>query len=361
MQSVIIGYCAAGSCADDRVQGRVKAAIYQGGRSVRIGVSFARTPQAGEVRIRVSHCGVCGTDLHVFLGDLDARVKPPQIIGHETSGVIEEVGPDVTAWKPGDRVTVLPVISCSICPTCRAGHGHVCPKLRVLGVDDVGGMQSSWTVPAKNCFRLPDAMSLAHGALIEPLAVACHDVLLAKIERGEKALVIGGGPIGALCALVARHDGAEVAVVEVNPFRIDLMRRIGLTVVNPKETAVEGFVADWTNGEGCDLAFEVSGTQPGADLMTDIVLPKGRIVLVSVYGFRPQVTLYKFFARELSLIGVRLYNAADFDRAITLAASGALPLTDVITATEPIDRLQAVFEDLTSGGPAMKVLIECSA
>jgi 2-desacetyl-2-hydroxyethyl bacteriochlorophyllide A dehydrogenase len=220
-------------------------------------------------------------------------------------------------------------------------------------------MQSYWNAPAANLFRLPETMPLAHGALIEPLAVACHDVKLARIVPGEKALVVGGGPIGVLCALVARHDGAEVAVVEVNAFRVDLMRSMGLTVVNPREADAAAFVQDWTGGEGVDLAFEVSGTQPGADLMTAVLRPKGRVVLVSVYGFRPQVDLYRFFARELSLLGVRLYDGSDFERAITLASAGFVPAGTFITGTRPIGEIQAAFEDLSSGGNSMKVLIEC--
>jgi (R,R)-butanediol dehydrogenase/meso-butanediol dehydrogenase/diacetyl reductase len=337
----------------------VTAAIYEGGRRVRVGESRPVAPKVGEVRLRVSHCGVCGSDIHIFLGDLDRRAVPPRIIGHETSGVIEEVGEGVDGWQTGDPVTVLPVLSCGECPTCLSGNEHVCPRVQVLGVDQTGGMQTSWTVPAAKLFRLPAGMPLAHGALIEPLAVACHDVLLAKLTPGEKALVIGGGPIGALVALVARHEGADVVVAEVNPFRVELMRSMGLTVVNPKDTAIERFIADWS-GDGVDVVFEVSGTQPGADLMTAALRPKGRVVLVSVYGFRPQVDLYRFFARELSLIGVRLYNARDFERAIELAASGALPLTSVITATEPIGKIQSVFEDLVAGGNSMKVLVECS-
>ncbi len=337
----------------------MNAAIYEGGRRVRVGESHRQEPGPGEVRIAVSHCGICGTDLHIFLGDLDHRVQPPQVIGHEMSGVIEALGERVRGWTPGDRVTVLPVVSCGVCATCRAGHAHVCPQLKVLGVDAVGGMQSYWNAPAANLFRLPVSMPLAHGALIEPLAVACHDVKLARIQAGEKALVIGGGPIGALCALVARHDQADVAVVEVNPFRVELMRSMGLTVVNPQDTDAAAFVRDWTNGEGADLAFEVSGTQPGADLMTAVLRPKGRVVLVSVYGFRPQVDLYRFFARELILMGVRLYDGSDFERAIELASAGLVPAEHFITGTEPIGRIQAAFEHLVAGGNSMKVLIEC--
>ncbi len=339
----------------------MKAAIYEGGKRVRIGESTPVVPGEGQVRLRVSHCGICGTDLHIFLGDLDRRAVPPRVIGHETSAVIEEVGAGVKGWHAGDAVAVLPVLSCGVCATCRSGNPHVCPKLRVLGVDSTGGMQASWTVPAANLFRLPAGLSPELAALVEPMAVACHDVALARIKPGEKCLVIGGGPIGALCALVAKHDGADVVVSEVNAFRIGLLEAAGLRTVNPRETSVDEFVLDWTGGQGVDLSFEVSGTQPGADLMTSVLRPKGRVVLVSVYGFKPQVDLYRFFARELELIGVRLYGPQDFERAIDLLANGGMPLASMITAVEPIDRLQAVFEDLTSGGAAMKVLIDCQS
>lgn len=339
----------------------MKAAVYQGNRQIGIAVSDRRPPRPGEVRIAVSHCGICGTDLHIFLGDLDRRVRPPQVIGHEVSGVIEETGEGVSGWQPGDRVTVLPVVSCGACATCLAGHAHVCPQLKVLGVDAMGGMQRYWNAPAANLFRLPDSLPLAHGALIEPLAVACHDVRLAALRPGEKVLIIGGGPIGALCALVARHAGAAVAVVEVNPFRVELLRKMHLAVVNPKETDAGKFVQDWAGPEGADVAFEVSGTQAGADLMAAALRPKGRVVLVSVYAFRPQVDLYRFFARELTLLGVRLYDASDFRQALELAAAGVIPTDTFLTATRPIDEVQQAFEDLASGGNSMKVLIDCRA
>ena len=187
----------------------MKAAYYGGAETITIGESAAPAPSAGEVRIRVSHCGICGTDLHIFHGKMDHRVKMPQVIGHEMSGAIEAVGAGVEGWSAGDRVTVRPLDACGQCPACQAGHTHICMKLKFIGIDTPGAMQGLWTVPAHTLHRLPEALSFEQGALIEPLAVACHDVRLSELQAGEFAVVQGGGPIGLLIALVARAAGGR--------------------------------------------------------------------------------------------------------------------------------------------------------
>lgn len=335
------------------------AAFYSGKQQISYGPVAVREPRPEEVQIAVSVCGVCGTDLHIFHGDMDHRVRLPQVIGHESSGTIRAVGSAVGGWKPGDRVTVRPLDPCGDCPACHAGHGHICMRLKFLGIDTPGAMQTLWTVPAHTLHRLPETLSFELGALIEPLAVACHDVRLGEIEPGDYAVVQGGGPIGMLVALVARHAGARVLVTEPNPFRIEIARSLGFASVNPAETDVVGFVEDATGGAGADVVFEVSGSPAAASLMTKLVRVRGRIVVVAIYPKPVEVDLFRLFWREIRMNGARVYEREDFEKAISIAASGALPLDRIITRELPLDRLADAFAEMDGGGEVLKILMRC--
>ena len=317
-------------------------------------------PGPGQVQIRVSHCGICGTDLHIFHGKMDHRVKLPQIIGHEMSGTIVAASPDAGPWIAGDRVTVRPLDHCGQCPACRAGHSHICMNLKFIGIDSPGAMQGLWTVPAHTLHRLPDRLDFRHAAMIEPVSVACHDVRLGEVAAGEFAVVLGGGPIGILIALVAREAGARVLIAELNPFRISLAQSLGLDAVDPRGTDLVNLVNERTDGAGADVVFEVSGSPQAAELMTKLPRVRGRIVMVAIHGQPPPVDLFRFFWRELSMTGARVYEPQDFDRAIQLAASGALPLDSLITREVPLDGLEGAFREMESGGEAMKILVRCS-
>jgi 2-desacetyl-2-hydroxyethyl bacteriochlorophyllide A dehydrogenase len=338
----------------------MKAAFYEGQEKIRIGDVKPAPPEQGQVQIRVSHCGICGTDLHVFHGKMDHRVTFPQVIGHEMSGTIAKVGEDVSGWAPGDRVTVRPLDPCGSCPACRNGHSHICQKLKFIGIDAPGAMQRVWTVPAHTLHRLPDNLSLEQGALVEPLAVACHDVRLGGVKAGEFVVVLGGGPIGVLVASVAQNEGARVIVSEVNEFRLKLAADLGLEVVNPRQTDLVKLVQEQTGGAGADVVFEVTSSAAGAEMMTKLPRVRGRVVVVAVFSDPPKVDLFQFFWRELKLIGVRVYEPEDFEKAIAIAASGRLPLDRMITNVAPLEGLEPAFRQLESGGAVMKILIQCS-
>ena len=335
----------------------MKAAFYEGNRTIRIGDALVTAPGPVEVRIDVAYCGICGTDLHVFEGHMDQRVELPQVVGHEMSGVIAEVGRKVRGWQVGDRVVVRPLDPCGQCPACDAGHFHICHNLRFLGIDTPGAMQGSWTVPAHTLHRLPAGIPMDQAALIEPVAVACHDVRLGCVQAGEDVVVIGCGPIGMLVALVAQDAGANVLVSEVNPYREALARELGLEALNPHETDLVAAVEERTDGKGADVVFEVSGSQAGATVMTRLARTRGRIVVVAIFAQPPTIDLFRFFWRELRLRGARVYESEDFDRAIDLASRGALPLERLISARRPLADLQHTFGALESSTDLMKVLM----
>jgi (R,R)-butanediol dehydrogenase / meso-butanediol dehydrogenase / diacetyl reductase len=342
------------------VMSDLRAAFYEGNRSIRVGDCVPVAPSPSEVQIRVAYCGICGTDLHIFHGAMDHRVHFPQVLGHEMSGVITAVGSEVEGFAAGEHVTVRPLDPCGSCPACRAGHRHICQNLKFIGIDAPGALQGLWTVPAHTLHRLPEQLSLQQGALIEPIAVACHDVRLGRVEAGEYVVVQGGGPIGLLIALVARSRGAHVLISEVNPFRLDVAREFGFDALNPLETDLVQKVTDETKTAGADVVFEVSGSAAGAETMTRLPRTRGRIVVVAIFSQPPKIDLFRFFWRELRLLGARVYEPEDFEAAIRLAASGSLPIDRIITSIRPLEGLAGAMEELESGGKVMKILVECA-
>ena len=204
------------------------------------------------------------------------------------------------------------------------------------------------------------AVDLKLAALIEPLAVACHDVRTADVKPGEFVVVLGGGPIGLLIAMVAKAAGARVLISEINAFRLDFARSAGFEVINPLEQDLPATVAAATGTAGADVVFEVTASEPAAKVMTELVRTRGRIVVVGIYTKPPQLDLFKFFWRELRLFGARLYEPADFEQGLALAATGTMPLERLITGVFDLDQIQAGFESLEHNTTAIKTLIKCS-
>jgi (R,R)-butanediol dehydrogenase/meso-butanediol dehydrogenase/diacetyl reductase len=196
--------------------------------------------------------------------------------------------------------------------------------------------------------------------MVEPLAVAVHDVRRARLQAGETALVIGGGPIGMLIAMVAKAEGARVVLSEINDSRLAMASEMGFIGLNPKDCNVGETVLSMTSGAGADVVFEVSGTQAGVDLMTDAVRARGRIVMVAIHASKPQVDLFRFFWREIEMLGARVYEPQDYDRALDLIANG-LPVARLITDRHPLVSVQSAFEALEGNPTAMKTLIEIGA
>ncbi len=339
----------------------ISAAYYRGDKRFTVEtIAAPQPPGPGEVQIDVAFCGICGTDLHVYLGHMDQRVGFERVIGHEMSGTVGAVGDGVAGLTPGDRVVVRPLDACGECPACKRGHAHICQNLKFLGLDTDGAFQEKWTVPAHTVHKLPEGMPLDHAALIEPVAVACHDVRRGRVEAGEDVLVIGGGPIGMLIAMVAGHAGANVTVSEINPHRLAVAQKLGFTAINPKESDVAATVLEATGSKGADVIFEVSGTQPGVDLMTAAASTRCRVVMVAIHAKRAEVDLFQFFWKEIEMIGARVYEPADYDEAIELVASGAIDAETIITDIQGLNRIGEAFAELAGNPQAMKTLIRCN-
>jgi (R,R)-butanediol dehydrogenase / meso-butanediol dehydrogenase / diacetyl reductase len=274
------------------------------------------------------------------------------------SGRVAELGANVTGWAIGDAVTVMPLAWCGVCPACRAGNQHICQRLNFIGIDSAGAMQQHWNVPADTLVRLPAELSLSHAALVEPVAVAVHDVRRSGVQAGEKVVVVGGGPVGLLIATVAAQAGADVILIEVNPYRRKVAEQVGLVTVDPTAVDVAALVESWTEGAGAAVSFEVSGAEAGLATAVDVLAVRGRLVLVAIHPTPKPINLHRFFWRELTLIGARLYDRTDFERAVELVAGGAIPAGTLISRIEPVDNIAQAFAALEGGGDIMKVLID---
>lgn len=335
----------------------MRAAKYTGERRIEVLDAETQPPAADEVTIRVAFNGICGTDLHIIQGHMDTRVAMPAVIGHEMSGVISAVGPEVTSLTVGQPVTVMPLRWCGECAACLAGHQHICQRLDFVGIDSPGALQEEWTVPASLVVPLPDGVSLEHAALVEPLAVAVHDVRRSRLAAGETAVVIGGGPIGQLIAVVARATGADVILAEPDADRRTFAAQQGTTVVDPVGGDLAAVVEDHTKGAGADVVFEVAGTRGTALDATRHARTRGRVVFVAIHPEPVPVDLHRIFWRELEVLGARVYEREDFERAVELLASGAVPADALITRVVPLEDTAEAFDALLSAS-AMKILVD---
>ena len=331
---------------------------YQGNRSFSVSEQEIPSPGEGEIRIKVAFCGVCGTDVHIFHGMMDGRVRMPVTIGHEMSGTVDVIGPGVEGFSVGEKVVVRPLDNRGEKPSDK-GLSHICEDLKFIGIDSPGAMQQYWCVPAFTVHKLSGTTDLKLAALTEPLAVACHDVRLSGLVPGEHAVVLGGGPIGLLIAMVARKHGAVVTISEIDPIRRELATSMGFEAIDPTSTDLVRHLRAKTENRLADVIFEVAGVQPTIDIMTEIAGLRGRIVMVAIHGQPRQVNLFKFFWKELRLIGARVYEGEDYEEAIALITENELPFESMITAVEPLSNIQKVFENIDENPNGMKVLLDC--
>ena len=331
----------------------MSAVYYEGGGSFSVGDCRPLPPTVGEVRLEVAFCGICGTDLHIAHGAMDARIPTPMVIGHEMSGTVAEIGAGVDGIRPGEHVVVRPLDTRESSPADR-GFSHIGRKLKFIGIDSPGALQASWTVPAFTVHALPPRLDLRLAALAEPLAVACHDVRRGELAAGETAVVIGGGPIGTLIGLVARTRGARTLVVEPDGERRALAAELGLESFDPQDDLAAAI------GEvGAEVVFEVSGSAAGILAATKHAAIRGRVVVVAIFPEPKPVALFDLFWKELDVCGARVYEPEDFESAIQLLADDSLGVERLITAVEPLERVPAVFGELREGRQAMKILVDC--
>src|SRR5947209_10074259 len=353
----------------------MRAVRYHAARDIRV-EQVAEPDGLGprELLVRPRFCGICGTDLHEYLaGPIVTPAEPhpltgaqnPQILGHEFSADVLEVGSEVALARPGDRVAIMPLIFCGRCYFCLRGLNHLCTRMACVGLSwDWGGLGELAVVSEYQVAVLPDELSDEQGALIEPAAVAEYGVRRGQVGPGDTVLVAGAGPIGALAVLAAQAAGAgAVYLSEPNPERARAAAGLGTTgVLSPLETSVPDELHERTNGIGVDVAIECAGHARALDDCVMSTRRAGSVVQTGLHIGPAEVHPMVWAQNDLTIVGTWCYRVYDWQRIAALIASGAFPVEKVITATIDLERIVPEgFEVLIDpGGNALKVLVQVS-
>ncbi|MBA2375808.1 MAG: zinc-binding dehydrogenase [Actinomycetota bacterium] len=320
------------------------------------------TPGLGEVLLRVAACGICGSDLHAFNSDPGFEwVEPPIILGHEFSGIVEEVGSGVTEASVGDRVVAVAIQGCGECEVCESGSTQLCPNRVAVGLSRDGGMAEYAVAPARHLVGTPDGLDLSVAALAEPLAVSVHAVnVRADIRPGDKVVVSGPGPIGVFCAMLARiRAGADVLLTGVGKdaeFRLPAAERAGIRTANLSDAPLEDHLRREFGGDAPDVWVESSGSVRALDSAIKSVRPGGSVIVVGLYAedmdFSPTFSV----RRETSILFSYSCNLPDYENALRLLASGDINPAPLLSK-HPLENAPEAFERVRRG-EAVKAMLE---
>lgn len=350
----------------------MKAAVFHGAKDIRV-EQIAEPGDLGpeDVRLKPHYCGICGTDLHEYaMGPIVIPSKPhslngsvlPQVLGHEFSAEILEVGKAVKHLAAGDRVSVMPLLFCGTCYYCRRGLNHLCQSMACVGLSfQWGGIAEQAVVPASHVNKLHENMSMRAGALVEPTAVAAYGVDRAGVRPGDTVLITGAGPIGALASIYAEHLGAQVFVSEINPHRQKMIESLGIaTLFDPSKTDVVQEIKAATGGIGVDQVIECSGNERALQTALSAVRKHGTIAQTGLHTKPASIDPMILSEHDISLIGTWCYPVTDWPRIIDLIGRVGLPVEKVVTKDIDIeDIVQDGFETLLSPtGDQVKVLIK---
>ncbi|MBU1207917.1 MAG: zinc-binding dehydrogenase [Proteobacteria bacterium] len=317
-------------------------------------------PKEGEVLVEVKYAGICGTDIHI-LHDLYPKARPPVTLGHEFCGVVTQLGPQVTGWRTGDRVTVDTAASfCGLCQFCKAGQTQLCNQRVGYGSSTDGGFASLVTVREGALHRLPDHLSFQEGAICEPLACAAHAVMeVSSVVPGIWVLITGPGTIG-LCALqVAKAMRAKVIITgtQRDEERLKVAERLGADhclQINPQDSLP--FISQLTGGDGADIAFECSGNANAVKDCLAALRKGGEMIQVGLFG-HPILSNYDdIVLKEIHLKGTFGHNRGNWVKAINLLETRKVNLQLLVSGEFPLSRWPEGFR-LFEKGAGLKYLL----
>ncbi|CAM2178851.1 NAD(P)-dependent alcohol dehydrogenase [Burkholderia cenocepacia] len=323
-------------------------------------------PQAvgpGDVRIKVHTVGVCGSDVHYYVhgGIGPFRVDAPMVLGHEASGTVVETGANVTHLRVGDRVCMEPGVPRLDSPATLRGLYNLDPDVRFWATPPIHGCLTPFVVhPAAFTYRLPDNVSFAEGAIVEPLSIGLQAAKKAAMKPGDLAVVIGAGTIGAMTALAALAGGAaRVILADVVPDKLALFAgNPAVTTVDVRTRPLADAVAEASGGWGADVVFEASGSANAYAGLVDLMCPGGCAVLIGMPVAPVPLDVVALQAKEGRIESVFRY-ANIFPRALALIASGAIDVKPFISRTFPFSEGVRAFEEAASGHPRdVKIQIE---
>jgi L-iditol 2-dehydrogenase len=317
-----------------------------------------------DVLIQVKACGICGSDVHGMDGSTGRRI-PPVVMGHEAAGVIVDVGPNVSGWQPGDRVTFDSTIYCGKCHFCVRGEPNLCDNRRVLGVScgdyrQDGAFAEYVAVPQHILYRLPDGLAFAQAAMIEALSIAFHAARRTPVILNDTVVVVGAGMIGLLVIQALRAAGCgQIIAADLDPDRLDLACKLGADLgLRSDVDDVVAVVKEQTAGRGADLAFEVVGISPTLNLAIECLRKGGSLTMVGNLAPKTDFPLQAAVTRELTLYGSCGSNG-EYPACLDMIARGAVDVDALISATAPLSEGANWFDRLYNREPGlMKVILE---
>lgn len=315
-------------------------------------------PGENEVLLQMKAAGVCGSDVHLFMGENPNAIYP-RIPGHENAAVVVEVGKNVTSVRPGDAVVVDLVVACGHCPQCLSGRRNICRTVKARGSAIDGGWREYFTVPEHEVYRLPKGITYQEAALIEPFAIGGHCTKRAGIQGGESVLVLGSGTIGAVILQTLKQKGCRVLCADINESSLERAKRYGAdSVVNTKTQNLKDSVQDFTQGAGVDVIFD-SACYPGS--LTAVLeqgIPRNGATIVPMgFSTAPEaITQAMINARELSIIGTRM-SAGQFQPTIENFSQGKFQLDGMVSHYIPFDQVEQVFEHMLHPTKDLKKMV----
>lgn len=305
-------------------------------------------PDPGWVRLRIASVGICGSDLHYYRegGIGTADVEKPLIIGHEFSAYVDEVGPEVEGLRAGQLVAVEPGRACGKCEVCQHGHPNICRHIIFCGYPGINGaLQEFLLYPAEFLFPLPEGISAADGAMLEPLGVGVHAVRLGKLRPGETAAVLGAGPIGLTIIDLLRTSGAtEIYATEPLAHRRSAAEQYGATgTFNPDVDDVVKAIMDVTHGRGVDVAFEAAGAPKTPAQTAGVVKPGGAVVIVGIPSDDELRFRHSDARRKGLTIKMSRRMKHTYPQAIDLVRNGQVDVRTMVTHRFPLDQAAEAF------------------
>ena len=309
------------------------------------------TPGAGEVVIKVGRCGICGSDLHMT-EDAAYGCKHGDVLGHEFAGEVVEIGREADGLKTGDLVSVIPLKSCGHCEHCRKGEVQWCAQFGLQG----GGYAEYAVTRPNQCIKLGTDVSLADGAIVEPLAVALHGVNLSGLKAGDKALVLGAGPIGLAVAFWARRLGATVAVQDIADFQQQRALDMGADqfVVDPEDPVGS---AERALGGKADVVFECVGIPGLIDQAVQQVRGRGTVLLLGLCTRPDPINSFAMLTKEVRLVTSAFFTVPEYEASLEVLVQGAIEPRLLVTDTIALADTPEVFESLKRRTSQCKVLI----
>jgi len=313
----------------------------------------------GEVIVRIKRIGICGTDLHAYQGN-QPYFTYPRILGHELSGVIEEVDDHVANFQVGDQVAIIPYLHCGTCIACRQGKTNCCVKMEVIGVHQDGGMCELMSVPVGNLMKT-EALTLDQAAIIEPLAIGAHAVRRADISKGETVLVIGAGPIGLGVMQFAKQMGAKVIAMDVNEERLQFCKTWANmdATVNALESPIQALM-ELTNGDLPTIVFDATGNVQSMTGAFQYVAHGGKLIFVGLVNDQISFHDPDFHKKEMTLLASRNATREDFEHVLKVLENGEIDVENYITHRCTFGQVVEQFDHwLLPNSKVIKSIVEC--